>query len=273
MSLHVPNLDNRSYDGMLAEARKKILETGSGWSDLGPSDPGTVLLEAFTFLTDQLIYRLNRLPEKAYLEFLRLMGLKRQPPAAAGAKLVFSVETPLEKPIDIPRGTRATLKRAGGTGEPPVFATVKAGTLPAGARSVELQSYHVELASGELAGRGTGKPGLSVTAQRVPIVSPLGEGLDLVVGTEALESELGDRANALEYQGKAYRIWREVENFTDLASQDVPGRARDRRHPVARRLKPPPSGGSPPSLSGKNSLLPLRLHNEGVRSASFLLLE
>jgi hypothetical protein len=216
MPLHVPNLDNRTYEGMLTEARKKILQTGSGWSDLGPSDPGTVLLEAFTYLTDQLIYRLNRLPEKAYLEFLRLMGLQRQPPAAAGVKLVFSVESPLEKPVEIPRGTRATLKRAGGAGEPPVFATVKAETLPAGARSVEVQAFHVELVSGELAGRGTGKPGLSVTAQRVPIVSPLGEGLDLVVGTEAVEGELKDRANALEFQGKAFRIWREVENFTDL---------------------------------------------------------
>jgi len=116
MPLHVPNLDDRTYEGMLSEARKKILQTGSNWSDLGPSDPGTVLLEAFTFLTDQLNYRLNRLPKKAYLEFLSLMGLHRQPPSAAGTKLVFSVETPLDKAIEIPRGTRANLKRAGGTG-------------------------------------------------------------------------------------------------------------------------------------------------------------
>jgi len=216
MPLHVPELDDRTYDGMLSEARRRIAQACPGWTDLGPSDPGSVLLEAFTYLTDQMLYRLNRLPEKAYSEFLSLMGLRRQPPAAAGVKLVFSVESPLEKPIDIPRGTRVTLKRSCGASEPPVFAIVKATTLAAGKSSVEVPAYHVELASGELVDRGTGKPGQSVTAARAPIVAPLGEGLDLVVGTEAAEGELDGRANALEFQGKAFRIWREVENFTDL---------------------------------------------------------
>jgi hypothetical protein len=216
MPLHVPNLDDRTYDGMLEQVRRKIAQYCPDWTDLGPSDPGSVLLEAFTFLTDQMIYRLNRLPEKAYLEFLKLMGLKRQPPAAAGAVLRFSVESPLVQPVEIPRGTRVTLRRSGSGSESPVFTTAKSATLRPGQTAVEIQAHHVELVSGELVGKGTGKPGQSVTALRPPIVSPLSDGLDLIVGVEAADGELNERVAALEHQGKAYRIWREVENFTDL---------------------------------------------------------
>ncbi len=216
MPLEAPNLDNRTYDGMLDEVRRKIVEYCPGWTDLGASDPGSVLLEAFTYLTDQMIYRLNRLPEKAYLEFLKLIGVRRRPPASAGAVLRFSVESPLAKPLDIPRGTRVTLKRSGGTGEAPVFVTAKSATLKAGESAVEIPARHGELVAGELLGKGTGKPGLTLSTLRPPIAAPTGDGLDLLVGVEATPEEAGDRVPAIQFQGKAFRIWREVENFTDL---------------------------------------------------------
>jgi len=40
----------------------RIVEYCPGWTDLGASDPGSVLLEASRSSTDQMIYRLNRLP-------------------------------------------------------------------------------------------------------------------------------------------------------------------------------------------------------------------
>jgi hypothetical protein len=216
MPLEAPNLDNRTYDGMLEEARRKIAEICPGWTDLGASDPGSVLLEAFTFLTDQMIYRLNRLPEKAFLEFLKLIGLRRRAPASAGVVLRFSIESALARPLDIPRGTRVTLKRSGAATEAPVFVTARNATLKAGETTLEIQARHGELVSGELLGKGTGKPGQSVSALGAPIVAPTGDGLDLIVGVEASPQELGDRVPALQFQDKPFRIWREVENFTDL---------------------------------------------------------
>ncbi len=216
MPLEAPNLDNRTYDGMLDEVRRKIVEYCPGWTDLGASDPGSVLLEAFAYLTDQMIYRLNRLPEKAYLEFLKLIGLRRRPPASAGTILRFSIESPLGKPVEIPRGTRVTLKRTGSAAEAPVFVTARGATLKAGDTTIDVPARHGELVVGELLGKGSGKPGQSVAALRAPIVAPTGDGLDLVVGVEAGPDELGDRVPAVQFLDKAFRIWREVENFTDL---------------------------------------------------------
>ena len=40
--------------------------------------------EVFAYLTETLIWRVNRLPERAYHEFLGLMGIGVRPPAVAG---------------------------------------------------------------------------------------------------------------------------------------------------------------------------------------------
>jgi hypothetical protein len=177
-----------------------------------------VLLEVFAFLTEMMIYRLNRVPEKAYIEFLRLIGVKLQPPGAANANLVFSLSRPSDRPVEIPRGTRVTVSRSAGGEEPPVFVTARAGVIEAGKTEVEILAHHCELVEAELVGRGTGLPGLSVTARRPPIIAPTGGDLDLVVGIEATTDELDERARALQYQGKAYRVWQEVENFISLGT-------------------------------------------------------
>jgi hypothetical protein len=218
MAILPPNLDDRTFADLLEESRRLIGRECPAWTDLSASDPGVTLLEAFAYLTEQMIYRLNRLPEKAYIEFLRLIGVRLQPPAAAAATLRFSVDAAPGQPLEIPRGTRVTLKRSGGVGEGPVFVTTRDAAIAPGQSAVEVPSLHAEIVSGELAGLGTGLPGQSVDARRTPLVAPTGTELDLVVAVEAVEDELDERAPALEWEGKPFRIWREVENFTDLGA-------------------------------------------------------
>src|SRR5206468_2461736 len=117
--------------------------------------------------------------------------LRRRPPASAGASLRFTVESPLPKPLEIPRGTRVTLKRSGAAADAPVFVTAKNAALKAGESSIDIPARHGELVSGELLGKGTGKPGQTVTVLRAPVVAPTGDGLDLIVGIEATAEELG----------------------------------------------------------------------------------
>lgn len=91
MSLRAPNLDNRSFDQMVEESKNRIRELCPQWTDTSPSDPGIILLELFAYLNEAMIYRLNRLPEKAYVEFLRLIGVTVSAPSAAVVNLKFSV--------------------------------------------------------------------------------------------------------------------------------------------------------------------------------------
>ncbi|MGH2509246.1 MAG: baseplate J/gp47 family protein, partial [Ktedonobacteraceae bacterium] len=216
MPLPSPNLDNRDFSQLVEEARQHIAQSCPEWTDLSPSDPGIVLLELFAYLTEAMIYRLNRVPDKMYIEFLRLIGIQLQPPAAASVNLVFSRTNAAEPPVQLTRGTRVTLNRSSSTGTPLVFTTAEDVTIPQGATQGEVLAHHCDLVEGEFAGNGTGLPNLSIKVQRPPIVASTGDRLDLVVGVEAEPRELGERSPAIEYAGKTYRVWREVESFSDV---------------------------------------------------------
>ena len=218
MTIEAPNLDDRDFNQLLREADQIIQRKCPGWTDTTPSDPGRVLIEIFAYLTELMIYRLNRVPDKAYREFLGLIGVRLHPPAAARVGLRFS--RPAAGPaVEIPRGTRVTMARAAGAGEPPVFITAQAETMGADAREKDVLGLHCEAVEGELVGTGTGLPGLTVTVKRPPIVAPTGAELDLVIGVEAGPGDAVERPRAIAFGGKNYKIWHEVENFTNLGSE------------------------------------------------------
>lgn len=216
-----PNLDDRSFNQLVAEARQHIQETCPAWTDLTPGDPGMVLLELFAHLTETMLYRLNRLPEKAYIEFLNLIGVKLQPPAAAGARLRFSRTSEVsDQPVEIPRGTRVTIRRAEGGQSAPIFITSQTATIPQGEHTVEVLAYHAKAVDAELAGYGSGLPGQVIDAGRPPIIAQTQDGLSLVVGIETPEDEVRQQEPVFQHDGKIYRVWREVDNFTDPDPDD-----------------------------------------------------
>ncbi len=216
MPIQSPNLDDRDFNQLLEDARKRVIQFCPEWTDLSPSDPGTVLLEVFAYLTDIMIYRLNRIPEKAYVEFLRLLGVQLNPPGAAMARLRFALPKPAETTIELPRGTRVTTSRAVSGTDSPVFVTARDAVIEAGTAQVEVLAHHCDLVIAELAGTGTGLPNQSVCALRPPMIARTGDELDLIVGVELTAREVDARAPAIQYQGKTYRIWREVDNFGNL---------------------------------------------------------
>ncbi|MCP4686530.1 MAG: hypothetical protein GY859_00675, partial [Desulfobacterales bacterium] len=217
MPIRSPNLDDRRFEDLVEEGRRRIAQSCPEWTDLSPGDPGIVLLEAFAYLTDILLYRLNRLPEKAYIEFLRLIGVKLHPPAAAGVNLRFRLTRPQKTPVEIPKGIRVTHGRNDMAAEPPVFVSIDTAFVEPGGTEVEVFALNCDLIEAELVGVGTGLPGLNVKVGRPPIIAPTADQLDLVLGVEATPEELGGISDtAVEHDGKAYRIWREVENFSNL---------------------------------------------------------
>ncbi|MEX2430569.1 MAG: baseplate J/gp47 family protein [Dehalococcoidia bacterium] len=216
MSLPPPNLDDRTFDQLLEEAKIRIQQMAPDWTDLSPGNPGMVLLELFAHLTEVMIYRLNRVPEKAYIEFLRLIGVTLKPPAAARVVLQFRRSQAMEHPLEIPGGTRVAVSRTDGGGEAPVFITSRAVEMASGESQVDVVAYHCERIDAELAGIGTSLPGLSVTVRRPPIVASTGDESDLIVAVEASPGELAERVPVMQHTGKVYRVWREVDSFTDL---------------------------------------------------------
>lgn len=80
MPIQLPNLDNRQFTDLMEEALALIPTYAPQWTNHNPSDPGITLLELFAYLTEMLIYRLNRVTADNIRSFLRLLnGPKWEP--------------------------------------------------------------------------------------------------------------------------------------------------------------------------------------------------
>ncbi|MDH6577883.1 putative baseplate assembly protein [Kitasatospora sp. MAP5-34] len=124
MALPAPDLDDRRFQQLVDEAKRFIQQRCPEWTDHNVSDPGVTLVEAFAHMTDQLLYRLNRVPEKSYLAFLDLLGVGLFPPAAAGVDLTFWLSAPQPRSVVLREGTEVATVRTE-TEEALVFATTE----------------------------------------------------------------------------------------------------------------------------------------------------
>ena len=88
--LEPPNLDDRTWQDLVDQAKALVPKYAPQWTDLGPSDPGMTLIELFAWLVEGMIYRLNRVPDKNYVAFLNLLGITRSPATPAMTWLTYT---------------------------------------------------------------------------------------------------------------------------------------------------------------------------------------
>jgi hypothetical protein len=73
MPIELPELDDRTYADLVQEALALIPAHAPEWTNHNASDPGITLIEIFAYLTEMLIYRLNRVSDDSLKTFLRLI--------------------------------------------------------------------------------------------------------------------------------------------------------------------------------------------------------
>ncbi|MEA2338346.1 MAG: hypothetical protein QOE82_2353 [Thermoanaerobaculia bacterium] len=105
MPLDAPNLDDRRFADIVEEARALIPNYLPEWTDHNLSDPGITLVQLFAWLSEMILYRLNKVPELHYIKFLQLIGVERKAAAPTRAEITFNVDPALATVI-VPRGTR-----------------------------------------------------------------------------------------------------------------------------------------------------------------------
>ena len=92
MSLNRPVLDDRSYEQIRNELISRIPVYAPEWTDHNASDPGITLIELFSFLGENLLYRFNQIPEATQLEFLRLLQIPLRPAKSSKALVTFTTK-------------------------------------------------------------------------------------------------------------------------------------------------------------------------------------
>jgi predicted phage baseplate assembly protein len=120
VSLPVPNLDDRRFQDLVDEAKRMIPSLLPEWTNHNVADPGVALIELFAWMSEQVIYRLNQVPERLYVDLLNLLDVHPFPAAAAQAPVTFWLAGVPDQTVVVPAGTEiATTDRDG-----VVFATV-----------------------------------------------------------------------------------------------------------------------------------------------------
>lgn len=109
MPLQIPQIGDSDYQNILNEVIARIRIHNPEWNNHNESDPGITLLQLFSFMTENLLYRANLIPERNRVKFLKLLGIPLQPAAAATGIVSFSNEKgPLDvKPLDTDLELRA----------------------------------------------------------------------------------------------------------------------------------------------------------------------
>jgi len=115
-------LDLRTFQDIVDEARRLIPRYCPEWTDHNLSDPGITLVELFAWMTEMILYQVNRVPDEMYERFLDLVGIRRRPPMPAAADVTFYLSAPLPRPVMIPAETEVATDRTE-TEEAIVFAT------------------------------------------------------------------------------------------------------------------------------------------------------
>jgi len=155
-------LDDRTFETLVADVRRRIPGYTPEWTDLNESDPGITLVQLFAWLEEMILWRLNRVPEKNYIEFLKLIGIELSPPAPAKGDLTFTLTiagTPRnglpDIPVQIPAGTAVSTSEPDAEG--PVIFETDSDLIAVGATLKNLQSF--DGAQFQLLDQSNGIPG------------------------------------------------------------------------------------------------------------------
>lgn len=123
--LPAPNLDDRHFQDLVDDAKRLVQQRCPTWTDHNVSDPGVTLIEAMAQMVDQLIYRLNRVPDLHYVKFLELIGVELRSPAAARGAVTFWLSAPQPQTVVVREESQVATPRTD-IHEPVVFSTTRA---------------------------------------------------------------------------------------------------------------------------------------------------
>src|SRR5256885_9981819 len=121
MPVTLPQIDDRRFDALRGEALELAAAHVPEWTNFNRSDPGVTLVEVFAFLTENLLYRANQIPERNRKKFLQLLGIPLHAGASATGIVTFSTDVGVQ---EIQTGTELR------SGQVPFFTTLGLDVLP-----------------------------------------------------------------------------------------------------------------------------------------------
>jgi predicted phage baseplate assembly protein len=182
VALPSPDLDTRTFDDLVEEARTRIPRLAPGWTDHNAHDPGITLVELSAWLTELLLFRADRVGPASRRACLRLAGVEPRPAGVAS--------------------TVVALRRAPGAGPitagPGLLVTTAAGDRRLESQAaVPVSPAWLELEAGETTRRGVletpdGTADQTTGRRFAPFGARPAPGAALAIGFEELPAAPGE---------------------------------------------------------------------------------
>ena len=105
-SLRAPRIDNRNYKDILEELRKYSSFYVPEWDSNNENDIGVALLKIFSHIMIYVTDRINKTPQRNYIEFLNMLGVKLSPTRSAKANVIFLPSEGIKHDVLVQSGSR-----------------------------------------------------------------------------------------------------------------------------------------------------------------------
>ena len=108
MKKTAPRIDKRSFQELLKQMQSKVPFYTPEWKPGGVNEQGQALMNIYLHMLEQVITRLNQVPDKNFVAFLNMLGIKLRPAQSAKAAITFMLAEGSQEHVTVPQGTLLT---------------------------------------------------------------------------------------------------------------------------------------------------------------------
>jgi predicted phage baseplate assembly protein len=173
-------LDDIRFQELVSEARTRIVRHAPEWTEHNVSDPGITLIELYAWLTELLVYRINRIPERLHFGLLALVGVTPRPPECASVPVRFMLDQPGGGGV-VPAATEIASPRTAGS-ELVVFQTIDELVIP---HECKLATYGTQRKRAKIQLAKDARGGRVPDELQAPFGSPPAAGDALMLGFDS----------------------------------------------------------------------------------------
>jgi hypothetical protein len=106
MKSEPPKIDARKFSDLLKMSKGLVPHYTPEWAASDENDSGVALLNIFCHITENVVNRFNQVPQKNFVAFLDMLGIKLLPAQPSRVPLTFKLAEGTEKEIWIPERTQ-----------------------------------------------------------------------------------------------------------------------------------------------------------------------
>jgi len=109
--IEAPNLDDLTYAEIVERAKQLIPVYCPEWTNFNDSDPGITMVQLFAWMTEMVIYRVNRVPDSTYIHFLNFIGERQGAALPASSLVAFQKINAKTGPVSVPKLTEVATEQ------------------------------------------------------------------------------------------------------------------------------------------------------------------